>query len=692
MPDWKIFGFAGHHLKKTIRSWLGDPLLGALAASCILAIIILPYWWLAVLWSETVISSPSVQFTFVTTSFLLTLIVIDSVFIIRYYQIFHRIEYHIKTEELRKSEENYRYLIDFAPFPVVIIRACDHTIIMINQRTAELFSIDPGSVIGKGVQGFYVNLKDREFVLKSLRESGRVNNYELEMNKSNGMTFWASLSANNIRYLGENALFVALIDVTEKKNLEEAIKKSEELYRSIVTASPDAIVFSDLTGIITMIPPAAIAMFGGQSPDDFIGHNVLEFIHPDDAPVARQKMIDLISGKRLHLNQYRGQRVDKSYFPYEIHSELTCDDEGHPTGIVYVIRDITLRVEAEEALRENEERFTTIFQEVPDPLLILDISGIIQDVNLAGFTLMQLKKQQIVGISLSKLRFFPEENFDQLFVFIFEQTSHEPIQTQIHLPDGTRRFVIIRKSQITLRRSPAILLMIHDIDEIKRAQNALSQANNQINLLNSITRHDILNRVMVVMSYSELLLEDISDPSLSTSLSRIHESGQDIRHLIDFTREYQDLGMQKPVWQEFGRLFQRNEVQNHLSGIILTLPEKQVEIYADPMLERVVYNLVENTCRHGQSVTEIVVSYQQQDTNLLIIYSDNGVGVPTGEKELIFKKGHGKNTGLGLFLIREVLAITGISISETGTPGSGARFEILVPAGFYRFSVSSVLE
>ena len=91
MPDWKIFGFARHHVRKKVRSWLAAPLTGASIASLVLAVIILPYWWLAVRWSETILSSPSVQFTFTTTSFLLTLIVIDSVFIIRYYQIYHRI-------------------------------------------------------------------------------------------------------------------------------------------------------------------------------------------------------------------------------------------------------------------------------------------------------------------------------------------------------------------------------------------------------------------------------------------------------------------------------------------------------------------------------------------------------------------------------------------------------------------------
>lgn len=683
MAEAGIPGFEWAIARKNLVSWLSIPLVGASVASVLLSIIILPYWWLAVQWSGEIMPNSSVHFTFVTTTFLLALIVIDSVFIIRYYQILRRRELLEKARAIKISEENYRSLIDLAPFPVVITRLSDSTIIMINQRTAKLFSIDPSTVVGEEVQNFYANPDDRVEVLHTLRDQGYLDNFEVRI-LSQGKKVWTSLSAAIIQYMDEPALFVAFVDISLRKDLEEAMRKSEELYRSVVTASPDAIAISDLNGVITMVSPAAVLMFGGRSPDDFIGHNVMEYIHPDDAPLAQKNMAFLISGGKLHIRQYRGQRLDKTYFPYEIHSELTYDDQANPAGIVYVIRDITLRVEAEEALRENEERFITIFQEVPDPLLILDESGIVREINLTGEIRLQVPRDRILGTPFSFFELFPEDEKGNPLMFILGQNTGETLQTRMHLPDGTQRYVIIRTRRITLRRAPAILLMIQDIDEIKRAQNALAQANNQINLLNSITRHDILNRVTVVMSYCQFLMEDITDEVAYTRLSYILESGKDIRHLIDFTREYQDLGIKKPVWQRFDLIFQKPSIQNLLEGITVKLPEIAVEISVDPMLEKVVYNLVENSTRHGQCVTEITVSYQKHDDDLLIRYSDNGVGIPLEEKKLIFKKGHGKNTGLGLFLIREILNITGISITETGLPGEGVLFEILVPAGSFR--------
>jgi signal transduction histidine kinase len=107
-------------------------------------------------------------------------------------------------------------------------------------------------------------------------------------------------------------------------------------------------------------------------------------------------------------------------------------------------------------------------------------------------------------------------------------------------------------------------------------------------------------------------------------------------------------------------------------------------LFSDPMLEKVFFNLLDNSIRHGAHVTEIRVSSHTSDGNLVVVWEDNGTGVAADQKKRIFERGVGKNTGLGLFLVREILALTGITITETGEPGKGARFEMTVPHGQYR--------
>ena len=103
-----------------------------------------------------------------------------------------------------------------------------------------------------------------------------------------------------------------------------------------------------------------------------------------------------------------------------------------------------------------------------------------------------------------------------------------------------------------------------------------------------------------------------------------------------------------------------------------------------------IHNLIDNSIRHGKKVTRIRIACELSGDMLVMVYEDDGVGIPESEKQLLFAKGHGKNGGMGLFLAREVLATTSISITENGTPGRGARFVMTIPAEAWRRPAADV--
>jgi signal transduction histidine kinase len=103
-----------------------------------------------------------------------------------------------------------------------------------------------------------------------------------------------------------------------------------------------------------------------------------------------------------------------------------------------------------------------------------------------------------------------------------------------------------------------------------------------------------------------------------------------------------------------------------------------------PIIRKVFSTLIENAIRHGKKITYIRFSVAHKDNDLIIICEDNGVGIPLNDKAHIFGRGFGNHTGIGLFLAREILSITNLSIREVGEEGKGARFEILVPDGKWR--------
>ncbi|MDN7023629.1 hypothetical protein FGU65_01725 [Methanoculleus sp. FWC-SCC1] len=226
--------------------------------------------------------------------------------------------------------------------------------------------------------------------------------------------------------------------------------------------------------------------------------------------------------------------------------------------------------------------------------------------------------------------------------------------------------------------------LLYDITPLRKAEAALKTAHEKLNLLTGITRHDILNQAMVVTAYGDMLLERPHDAGEERMIRAIVESGERITHLIRFTGQYQNLGLQEPDWIDPVAVMSDPSLQSLLGKRTLRLPAPGTLIYADGMFEKVLYNLVENSCRYGGEVTAVSLSYSFDTGSLIIAYEDDGVGIPDGEKEAIFRRGVGKNSGLGLFLSREILAITGLSIRECGTPGEGARFAITVPPGLFR--------
>ena len=221
--------------------------------------------------------------------------------------------------------------------------------------------------------------------------------------------------------------------------------------------------------------------------------------------------------------------------------------------------------------------------------------------------------------------------------------------------------------------------------ELDDANKRLGSTNKKLNLLNSITRHDILNQLTVLLGYLEITQMETKDPHLLEYIKREKNSALTIKRQIEFTKEYQDIGVNTAIWQNVKDTFIKAFSLLDIMGISIDIKLDGLFIYADPLLEKVFYNFIDNSKRHGENVTEICSSYIVKNSELILIYEDNGVGIPTQEKEKVFELGFGKNTGFGMFIAGDILAMTGLSVKETGIPGAGARFEILVPKSAYKF-------
>jgi PAS domain-containing protein len=209
--------------------------------------------------------------------------------------------------------------------------------------------------------------------------------------------------------------------------------------------------------------------------------------------------------------------------------------------------------------------------------------------------------------------------------------------------------------------------------------------NLKMDLLFSITRHDILDNLSVIMSHLERAQLMETRNEMQQFFDKTIGSIESIRNQIVYMRALQELGIVSPKWQPLRKTF---------DDAVRLLPEHSaeihadvgsVEIFADPLLPRVFYNILENSLRNNrQDCQQIELSLQPDGEDLLVLYTDNGYWIPDEEKEQIYDIGNDLGIVRGLFLIRELLAFTGISIKETGGAGTGVRFEIRVPRGKFR--------
>ncbi|WP_298665879.1 sensor histidine kinase KdpD [uncultured Methanofollis sp.] len=300
-------------------------------------------------------------------------------------------------------------------------------------------------------------------------------------------------------------------------------------------------------------------------------------------------------------------------------------------------------------------------------------------------------REEMIPAAEIETRVHPEDS-PVLLQRMGEVTSkNEPFyESECRVPgkDGTWRWVHIRGKVMSRGeggRPVRVAGILRDITDAKLAQDALAEANKKSTLLSSITRHDVINQICVIAAYAHFLSDELpASGQQGEYLRRILTATGAIQDQIAFMQDYRSMGAGSPVYCCVSTVVERAYQNASPCDIGITISTGTLEVFADPMFEKVFFNLVDNTIRHGDGATRIQVSFHEEGGTGVIVYEDDGAGIPISQKEKIFDRGFGRNSGLGLFLVREILGITGMTIRETGTEGKGVRFEVLVPAGKYR--------
>ncbi len=344
------------------------------------------------------------------------------------------------------------------------------------------------------------------------------------------------------------------------------------------------------------------------------------------------------------------------------------------------------RKRADELLNESARYTRNLIEVSLDPLVTISPEGKITDVNAATERVTGHTRDYLIGTDFSDY-FTDPMNAKKGYMKVFDNGVVRDYPLEIRHRDG-KIIPVMYNATIYHDKSGAIkgvFAAARDITERKIAEEALHKANKKLNLLSSITRHDINNQLTVLTGYLTILKKKQTDPILNDYFVKVSTAAQRISSMIRFTKEYESIGVKAPAWQNCRTVADTAAKDAQLGQIMIKNDLlHSAEVFADPLVVKVFYNLIDNAVRYGGKITTIRFFIEEADNEHRIVCEDDGEGVVADEKKKIFERGFGKNTGLGLALAREILDITGITIRETGEPGKGARFEMTVPKGAWR--------
>ena len=351
-----------------------------------------------------------------------------------------------------------------------------------------------------------------------------------------------------------------------------------------------------------------------------------------------------------------------------------------------LLHDYAQLIENERTVRETAEQLHTLFDSANDAIFVVSDGVFIRCNRKTSEMFGCVDISEILGHSPAE--FSPEYQPDGVKsadrvpandreVLAGKRLSFEWVHTRC---DGTPFYAEVSLNAVKIGGKMCVQSIVRDISDRKRAEQAAALANRKLYMMNEFTRHEITNTLTGLLGLVDMAHGMPAGKERDQLNREMRMQALSIQKQISFTKEYEEIGVKEPQWQNVRAMIPTSfkppiSLPSILDGL---------EIYADPLVANIFTYLAENVVRHGERATTIRIRAEHKGPNLKIIFEDNGIGVPDAIKTTVFQRKIGEKKGMGLFLIREILGITNITISETGIFEEGARFEIVVPEGGFR--------
>jgi len=440
-------------------------------------------------------------------------------------------------------EERYQLLSEAALEGIAITD--QGKIITVNDAFLKATGYDSSGVIGHPAIDF-VAPECRDLVSKQM-SSGFEEPYEALGLRKDGTTFPEEIVGHHITFQGGNFRVTVLRDLTKRKQAEAALRESEIKYESLIRALPDAVTMTDMDGNLTYVSPRAVELYGAESDEELLGKSIFDITVPEDHE-KRNKNFQRLLQNGLVLNaEYTLYRKDKTRRTAEISTALLKDANGKPKSIISVIRDITDKKQAEQALRESEANLRIFAENANDGIIIPDSTGAFVFANRRASEITGYSIEELLSMTMRDLA--PPEEIERLFNNLKNRLKGEPVptsyETLLRRKDGTIRPIEMAASVTTWKGQSAAPAIFRDITERKYAEELLKESESKYRTLVEKSLQGILiaRGIPPRILYANSALADILGYSVKELQTLVPEEIKNLIHPEDqeiFFGRYQE--------------------------------------------------------------------------------------------------------------------------------------------------------
>jgi PAS domain S-box-containing protein len=609
-----------------------------------------------------------------------------------------------KTEEqIRFSEEKYRNIVETANEGIWVIDKENKTT-FVNRKLAQMLGLEVIEMLGRSIFEFIetADIAQTQDNLE-LRRKGISAIHEFKFLKKNGESIWALINMTPLLdkdgdYEGALAM---ITNINERKLAQDALKESENKYRTVLETTPFSVRLIDLSGNILYANRQTAVIHGYNHANEMIGINVFNLTSGDSTNKAKGSMKEVIEEGFVKETELKYLKKDGTDFPAELSASLLRDEDGKPVGIISVVQDISDKKKAQEELLEHKERLSEILASAMDAIITTDEDRKIILFNKAAERLFKCSVYDALGKDInifipdkfheshnSHFHIFPgsgEANtlmkpFDKLTAFRSDGTEVS-VETSVSKTEiGSRKLYTVILRDITQRlKSEAELMDTNSKLHLLAAR--LQSTREEERLLISRDIHDQVGQELTALKMDIVMLaKDIEKKMDFPAKNSVIDELKSMAGLTDKTIKWirnlsselrpdvlDRLGLFEAIQWHCSEFERRAGIkcETNLCGDDSVLTKEQSIVFF-----RIFQESLTNVQRHSNAAI-VKVSMMESAENLNLIIEDNGKGIT--EKEL---EG---NSSLGLLGMKERAYVLGGNVSVTGIEAKGTTVNVIIP-------------